>query len=149
MDNTIYRQEHGDLKNGPWEKLYVLSGHWRSDLEFYRDDLLFLHHLIDKYFMWITKSENLGVVKEIKKELFEMNIRNKDLFEKVKKHIIQLGRLVEDPNHKDASIVKTEHEHLEEEISDFVRSFRKNRKEVFKITEYVIDSEHLEQLMQS
>jgi hypothetical protein len=149
MDNTKNSQELDSLMDGPWDELYVLTDHWRSDLEFYRDDLLFLHHLIDRYFMWITKSENLGLVKEIKKEMFDMNTKNKDLLEKVKKHKVQLGRLVENPNHKDAGIIKTEHEHLEEEMASFVKSFRKNRKEVFKITEYIIDSEHLEQIMQS
>lgn len=148
MTDTKYTPQSSMLENGPWEELYVLTGHWKSDLEFYSDDLIFLHHLVDKYFMWITKSENIGLVREIKKELFELNKTNKDLLEKVKKHTIQLGRLVENPNHRDAGIIKTEHEHLEEEMSDFVKSFRKNRKEVFKITEYVIDSEHLEQLMQ-
>lgn len=148
MDTTKNSQEQDFLKNGPWDELYVLTEHWRSDLEFYRDDLLFLHHLIDRYFMWITRSENLGMVKEIKKELIEMSNKNKDLLEKVKKHIIQLGRLVENPGFGDAGIIKTEHEHLEEEMTDFVKSFRKNRKEVFKITEYIIDSEQLEQIMQ-
>lgn len=149
MDNTKNNRETNALKDGPWDELYVLTEHWVSDLEFYREDLRFLHHLIDKYFMWITKSENIGLVKEIKKELLEMNTRNRDLLDKVKKHLMQLGRLVENPNHQDAGIIITEHEHLEEEMSDFVRLFRKNRKEAFKITEYVIDSEHLEQLMQS
>ena len=51
-------------KQRDWQEMYVLSEHWRSDLEFYKDDLLFLHHLVDKYFIWITKSENLELVKK-------------------------------------------------------------------------------------
>ena len=137
------------LKDGPWNELYAITQHWRSDLEFYRDDLRFLHHLIDKYFMWITKPENLLMVRELKAGLLELGKRSTDLLEKAEKHLIQLGNLVEDPNRKDAGVTKTEHEHLEEEMTDFVKSFRKNRKEVFTITEYIIDSEELGDIVHS
>ena len=149
MSSSEYSDETEFLKDGPWDELYVITQYWKSDLEFYRDDLRFLHHLIDKYFMWITKPENLILVKELKKELFELNGRSKDLLEKVAKHRIQLGYLVEDPNKSDAGIIKTEHEHLEEELGTFLKQFRKNRKEVFKITEYIIDSEKLANVMES
>jgi len=147
MSDTKYSQDTEFLKDGPWDELYVLTKHWKSDLEFYQDDLRFLHHLIDKYFMWITKQENLDMVRELKKGLQDMNTKVKDLLDKVGKHCIQLGYLVEDPNSKDAGITKMEHEHLEEEMAQFVKSFRENRKEVFTITEYVIDSEELVNIM--
>ncbi|MGI9550235.1 MAG: hypothetical protein ACR2MT_03470 [Aurantibacter sp.] len=137
------------LKDGPWKELYILTEHWRSDLQFYHDDLRFLHHLIDKYFMWIAKTENLDLVRELKKGLFDLNKKSNDLLEKVNKHLIQLGHVVDDPNIGDAGIIKTEHEHLEEEFADFIKSFRQNRKEVFAITEYVIDSEELANIFES
>ena len=143
MSNTKYDKELDFLNDGPWDELYVLTVHWRSDLEFYRDDLRFLHHLIEKYFMWVSKSENLEMVKELKSGLFNLNVKVKDLLEKVGKHRIQLGQMVENFNKADAGIIRTEHGHLEEEMSEFVKSFRNNRKEVFKITEYIIDSEKL------
>lgn len=136
------------MKDGPWDELYVLTEHWTSDLEFYRDDLRFLHHLIEKYFMWISTSENIEMVKELKKTLYDLKLKVLDLIQKVQKHRIRLGQMVSSFAKKDAGIIKTEHEHLEEEMSALVKSFRSNRKEVFKITEYIIDSEHLEHLMQ-
>ncbi len=149
MNNTKYNEEIDFLKDGPWDELYMLTEHWKSDLEFYRDDLRFLHHLIDKYFIWITKRENLDMVKALKSGLFDMNTKCKDLLEKVNKHRIHLGYSVENSNKADAGVVKTEHEHLEEEIVAFVKSFRENRKEVFAITEHVIDSEKLATIMEN
>ena len=137
------------LKNGFWDELYVLSEHWKSDLEFYSDDLRFLHHLIEKYLMWISKPENLELVKELNKELFDLQKKVKDLLEKVRKHRTRLGYLVENPNHADAGIIKTDHGHLEEEMAQFVKIFRNNRKEVFKITEYIVDSEQIANIMDS
>jgi len=147
MNDTKYNEEIDFLKNGPWDELYVLTAHWKSDLEFYRDDLRFLHHLIDKYFIWITKQENLDMVKELKSGLFEINTKGKDLLDKVNKHRIELGYLVENRSKADTGVVKTEHIHLEEKIAQFVKSFRENRKEIFAITEYVIDSEKLANIM--
>lgn len=149
MSDTNYSEEIDFLKDGPWDELYVLTEYWKSDLEFYKDDLRFLHHLIAKYFMWITKSENLEMVKEMKNGLFDMNVKVNDLLDKVGKHHIRLGYLVENPNHMDAGIIKTEHEHLEEEMAQFVKLFRNNRKEAFRITEYSIDSERLANIMSS
>jgi len=149
MSNTEYSQDTDFLKEVSWDELYVLTQHWKSDLEFYRDDLRFLHHLIDKYFMWLTKTENLELVKELKKGLSDLKIQNVDLMAKVGKHTIQLGNLIENIKKTHAGIVKTEHEHLEEELAAFVKSFRKNRKEVFKITEYVIDNEKLSNIMET
>ena len=66
---------------------------------------------------------------------------------KVGRHGTHLGQMVEDYNKADASIIRTEHEHLEEEVANFVKLFRSNRKEVFAITEFIIDSESLANLM--
>lgn len=149
MKDSKYNHELDFLKNGPWDELYVLTGHWKSDLEFYSDDLRFLHHLIEKYFLWITKTENLDLVKELNFELLQLTIEVNDIKKKVGQHRIRLGDLVENTKKADAGIVISEHEHLEEEMAAFVKSFRKNRQEVFKITEYVIDSEKLADIMDS
>lgn len=137
------------IQQAAWDELYILTEHWKSDLEFYRDDLRFLHLLIDKYFMWITKKENLDLVREIKKNLYNVGKKSDDLLAKVGKHLIQLGRMVENPDARDGGISKMEHEHLEDEIADFVKSFRLNRKEVFTITGYIIDSEQLPHIFES
>jgi hypothetical protein len=149
MNKQTKDSELYSLENGPWNELYVLTEHWKSDIEFYRDDLRFLHHLIEKYFIWITKPENLELVKELQQGLFGLNKKSDDLREKTGKHLIQLGKLVENPNSGNAGVIKTEHEHLEEEITDFVKEFRRNRKEVFVLTEYIIDSEDLVRMMES
>lgn len=134
--------------NTNWEQLYVLTEHWKSDLLFYKDDLRFLHHLIDKYFIWITKAENLAMVKEMKTDLFMLGQTCDDLLEKVGKHMIQIGYLIEKPKRQDAGIFALEHQHLEEELTHFVKTFRNNRREVFAITEYIMDSEAFYSIME-
>jgi len=137
------------IQEANWQQLYVLTQHWKKDLEFYKDDLRFLHGLIDKYFIWITEKENLDSVKKIGINLLTITGKCQDLLEKISKHILQLGVLVENPGKEESRIFRLEHEHLEDEIADFVKLYRENRKEVFTITEYVVDNEKLVHLLET
>jgi len=149
MSNYRNRPKGKYIQEANWEELYILTQYWKSDLEFYKDDLRFLHHLVDKYIIWITKKENLDMVKEIKLNLYHIRRQCKDLVQKIAEHLIHIGHLVENPEKEDADYFKKEHENLEDDISSFVKRFRANRKEVFSITEYIIDSEELPSILNS
>lgn len=130
-----------------WQELYVLTEHWQSDLEFYKDDLRFLHHLIDKYVIWITKSENLEMVKELMLQVYDLKRRCFKMIEQISEHKHNLASLEKDATLEQWELVKESHGIMETGIYKFVKEFRANRKEVFRITEYVIDSEELTNLL--
>jgi hypothetical protein len=72
--NTLRNKPKGNYINKvDWPKLYVLVEHWKSGLEFYTKDLKFLHHWIDKYFMWISKKENIDMLRKIEIELLKID----------------------------------------------------------------------------
>lgn len=142
------RPKGGYIQKANWEELYVLTRYWKKDLEFYKQDLQFLYRLINKYLIWITDEDNDKAVREMTFELQKVKSRSKDLLEKVEMHLSRLGNLVEDPNQETSRLFRIEHEHLEDEIAQFVKNFRKNRKNVFSITEHVIESEKLERMLE-
>ncbi|MGC1516024.1 MAG: hypothetical protein WA810_10655 [Maribacter sp.] len=148
MSNTDHN-EIGFIKDGPWDSLYVLTQHWESDLEFYTDDSRFLYALIDKYFIWVTKSENLDSVKKLMSNLCSLRETIKRLLGKTTQHRVRLGYLVENPKSADTDVIKNDHQRLEAEMADVVKLFRSNRKDIFEITEFIIDSEKLEYLMKA
>lgn len=141
-DDTV--QEHSTC-----QQLYILSGHWKTDLRFYRDDLRFLHHLIDKYFIWITKKEHVDKVLKLKVKLHRLQAKSEDLLQKVLEHQNQLGKCVEMTNGSEEGINIKNHAHLEDEMAAFVKSFRLNRKEVMKLSGYIIDSEALSNILET
>lgn len=124
-----------------WQQIYILTEHWKSDLLFYKDDLKFLDHLIDKYFIWISKKENIDLVRDIELNLLEIYKQSTSLLKRVNKHLHHLAELVDAPYKYDSNLFRREHKQLENDIANYVISFRKNRKETFAITEHVIDSE--------
>lgn len=131
-----------------WEQLYILANHWKSDLEFYKEDLGFLHHLVEKYVIWITLSENLALVKSIESNQQGLKEQAEALLLRVSEHQKQLGQEVARKNRKASPSIMQEHEALEQALAMFVKQFRKNREETFKISEYIIDSESLAHIME-
>ena len=149
MDNSNKSIQQNTIGEVNWQELYILTDHWKSDLNFYKDDLRFLHHLIDKYIIWITKDDNLNMVNDIKKNLFEIRKKSMDLMKEVTTHQRNLGLMVENPVQSSNPQFIEDHEALEDKTSKFVKLFRSNRKEDFNITEYIIDSEELPNILKS
>lgn len=149
MDSSNKSTQHNKIGEVNWQELYILTDHWKSDLNFYKDDLRFLHHLIDKYIIWITKDDNLNLVKNIQKNLFEIRNKSMDLMKEVTTHQGNLGLMVENPVQSSNPQFIDDHEDLEDKMSKFVKLFRSNRKEVFSITEYIIDSEELPNILKN
>jgi hypothetical protein len=146
VSKTSGVQEPG---NPNWEELYFVAKHWRSDLDFYKDELRFLHNLIAKYLIWITKKENLKRVGDIRQKEHHLTLRAEELYQKVSSHLEMAVNIV---NGGEKAVKKeffTTHAELEIEIADFVKSFRESRKEVFIVTEYVLDSEELRNILDS
>lgn len=145
MNDFRYRPKDKYIQDADWDKLYVLTEHWKSDLLFFTDDLRFLHHLIDKYFLWISKKENIDMVQEIEVNLLKIDKQCALLSESVNKHIHHLKELIDNPFVYVSERFRDEHELLEDDLAQFVKDFRNNRREIFKITEYIVKREELEQ----
>ncbi|TYP98997.1 hypothetical protein C7447_102315 [Tenacibaculum adriaticum] len=147
MENFRQRPKGEYTWEAAWSQLYVLTEHWKSDLQFYKDDLRFLHHLINRYFIWMIRKDNVTDVRKIIKNLHELDLQCSELLKHVNTHLSHLGALIEDPFKYDSHEFRKEHGKLEDNITEFVKAFRKNRKETFHITEHVIESEKLGYLL--
>ncbi len=73
MNDFRNRPKYNYIHEADWQKLYLLTELWKSDLLFYKDDLKFLYHLIDKYFLRISKRENIDMVQEIEVNLLKVD----------------------------------------------------------------------------
>lgn len=149
MSKLSTKPSISDYGKSNWEELYFLAKHWKSDLEFYKDDLRFLHNLIEKYLIWITKKENLERVADIRNKEHELTLTCNELHQKVSSHLEMASNLAKGGKDTAKKDFFTTHGELENEIAEFVKTFRQSRKEVFKVTEYVMDSEELRNILDS
>lgn len=141
MKNLSLRPQGDFTWTAEYRELYILTEHWQSDLQFYKGDLHFLHHLIDKYFIWLVNKENLDGMRNIASSLSE-TVKNCDkLLEKTSKHLTHLAELIDDPFKYDSHKFRSEHEELENEIAFFIKKFWKIKKDTFAVSEHVIKKE--------
>ena len=141
MKNT---QQENFVTEYAWQEIFLLTKHWKSDIEFYKDDLKILMKLINKYSIWITKDENLKKVSEIDNGLHKLVKKCKNLAKSIDKHLEHIAVLInDDPFKYDSQKFKDEHVELENKISKFVKKFRKNKKDTFAITEFIVEDEKL------
>ena len=147
MENLRYRPKGNFSQEAEWQQLYILTEHWQSDLQFYKGDLDFLFHLIDKYFLSLIQKENLDEMRGLTKSLSEEIKDCNSLLKKTSSHLTHLSELIDYPFKYDSHQFRSEHEKLEDEIVTFVKKFKKNKKETFAITEQVIKKEMNKRLM--
>lgn len=135
------------LHTASWESLYVLGEHWKSDIQFYKDELRFLTDLIAKYFIWMTREENIADVKKLSADLIHLTDEYKSLGERVDHNLHQLSLLMENAFSQDEQQFRNEHEKLEDDLEEDIKKFRVLKKEIFEFTEHVIDSERIQHLL--
>lgn len=143
MDTYNTDMNKDDLQPKSWDKMYVLVRYWSSDLEFYLEDLNFLNKLINKYSIWIKRNENSIEVSKMTGELQDLMQTGKTLKRKLEEHRGKLAGIIDQKSQDSEVSVTQEHEALENEMAEFVKKFRANRRNVFKVSEKVMDSENL------
>ena len=127
------------IKIANWQELYILTTHWKSDLLFYRDDLKFMRHLIDKYFNRMIKSGNMDAIEHIGLDILEDTHEYDLLLEKVERHLDHLIEVIAEPFKYDTKAFRNEHQDLEDEIALFIKAVRENRRRLFKVTEHILE----------
>jgi hypothetical protein len=63
------------LQSAHWQELHALATHWKSDMNFFEDELRFIDLLIDKYFRALIEQENIAKLKVVASKLGEVKTR--------------------------------------------------------------------------
>jgi predicted nuclease with TOPRIM domain len=127
---------------------YSIAEHWKSELEFFQDELQFLHTLVNKYFIQLIGSEHLDKTKKLVKKFGELEQGLNLLAERNSNYMEHIQELIENPFAHDAHQYREEHSELEKELIAFMKNFRIAKREAFRLTEQVIKSEKSKHLLQ-
>ena len=143
MENLRLRPSKDYISNASWEELHVLTEKWKSDLEFYNFELNFLHKLIDKYYIWLTNDELITEVEAAASKIFAADKSRKTLNIETINHLRHIEEILENEFKFDAQAFRKEHELLENKFANFCKNFQLLKKEVFMLTEQVLDTENV------
>jgi hypothetical protein len=131
-----------------WSELYILTEHWQSDIKFFHYELNFLNILVDKYFTRLmAEEENVSKVKPVAMKLSRIEDRERELDQKITKHLQHIQELMENPSSDNSQKFRDEHVELEIELANFLKDFRATKSEVFGLTEQVLKSEKAKHLL--
>ncbi|MGB5362919.1 MAG: hypothetical protein WBN17_06425 [Aureibaculum sp.] len=136
------------LHSASWDELYTITKHWQSENDFYNYEITFLKKLIDKYFIWMTKKENIAQVRKLVIQLGKLEHEHKDIGKAILKHLNHITEYLENAFSHDEQLFRFEHSVLLQRKDEFTNEFRKIKKEVFEISEEVLDHKKLQLLLE-
>ena len=136
------RPNNDFIHTANWKEIYMLTKHWQSDVEFFAYEIKFLLNLTNKYFIWLTDDQNIETVASVQKDLKRLRKEQKELADNLKTHLNHITALLENAFIYDEHTFKDEHIALENKLTDFTKTFKEVKKQVFKCTEEVLNSEN-------
>lgn len=146
MDLRI-RPKSNYLAEADWQELYQLTEYWKRDVRFYEDELNFLLRLTDRYFLFFVDDEKIWRMQIMVKKLNEAIKKQENLARKIRVHLAYLAGLAENPFAHDAYAFREEHIRLEDELANFTLYVREAKREVFALTEEVMQAEKFRHLL--
>ncbi len=128
--------ESGQLTDLTIEDLNSAVQKWESDLRFYKDDLIFIQHIMDHYISVILLHENLDEIRESTMRLEDLKYRCDGLL----KNIASLRRKMGDSFQEDVNnALLTGYSKLKVRIKGFKSDFKALKVEIFSIADNAIE----------
>ena len=136
MENTTPKS---NLSPGKIQEYYRTTENWISDLLFYRDELKFLQHVVDRYYNIMVKLENLDEMREGVIRLNDLKYRCASLLRAIRKLQKRLSERVKTNNYKDPRTIIASHERTSKKFQTFLRDVRASKREIFSIADEVLE----------
>jgi len=146
MDKLRLRPHGNYIITAPWQELYLLTKHWKSDLTFYNYEINFFIGLVDKNFIWITDKENIIQVQHLVNMLMHLSKEREIIDRNIIKHLNYLRLFLKNDYSHDQQSFRADHIDLENKLMLFAKSLRATKKDVFTISEQILSKEMPESL---
>jgi hypothetical protein len=138
-----------DLVVGDRQSMFALAEHWKSDLDFFLDELNFFRKLLDKYLFVLIEEKRIGNTLHLVTRLKQFEKKRAELEGEVNAQLKELTNLIQNPFAQESQKSVELHSKLEGSIADFVKNFKSLKKEVFTLSEEAMESEKAKHLLGS
>lgn len=129
------------------EELHHESQTWMSTLAFWKEEVDFMLHLVDDHFFYFLSKDKANTlqplllkIRDFKKKVIKAET------EKIERHEMILTRMVQNPENKDESTYRSQHEELAHEMVQLATNFRLVKAELFRMAREVLKEEKYQQL---
>lgn len=114
---------------------YVVGTHWASDLEFFRIETLFLHRLLDDYFVRLLGGGHLKELSRTGNKLLTLEKNEVSVSKSLTEQLKQLELMAEDIIPEDTEELAGRQAKLENEVANITNQYREIKKELFELVE--------------
>ncbi|MBT8384558.1 MAG: hypothetical protein KJO83_02485, partial [Bacteroidia bacterium] len=95
MKESVIGIKSNYLHSASWDELHAITRRWQSENDFYNYEITFLKKLIDKYFIWMTKKDNIAQVRKLVIQLSKLEKRHGDNSNAISKHLNHIALYLE------------------------------------------------------
>lgn len=114
-------------------KLHDQSATWMSEMEFMKDEQIFLEHLLSAHFLDLSTAKLYDPARKLIKKLMDVEKMGNELFDTIQLHNKHLSTLIESSKFKGKKGYKKEHKKIEKDFDTYVLNFKYVKKKIFKI----------------
>ena len=147
MDELRIRPRSNYLQSANWQELYLLTKHWKSDLKFANYEINFFKGLVDKYFIWVKDKDQITQVQHLANILVHLTSELENIDMVITKHLNYIRLFINSNFSRDEEVFRAEHAMLEDKIVGFTNALRETKREIFNLTEEMLNNEKTNQLI--
>ncbi len=111
---------------------------WLSDLEFIKDEQIFLEHLLSSHFLELSTEKLYDPTRKLIKRLIEVKKMGNDLFDTIQLHDKHLSILIESSKNNGKKRFNKEHDRIKKEFENYIFSFKYVKKKIFKMIKEIM-----------
>jgi hypothetical protein len=119
------------------QELFVLTTHWVSDINFFEHEINFLKCLIHSHFLPAVDEKEAEALEFLKDQLIDISEQKNRLKEDIITHQNKLSAILDMNFTREEYSKDRIHATLEGELLDFVKSYRKVKRKLFKAYEEI------------
>jgi hypothetical protein len=137
-----------DLKQFSLEDLHQESQTWLSTIAFWKDEVRFMHNLINKNFVYFFTSDEKGSLNALIKKLTEIEKARLDTLKtKVVNHEKRLFSDLKTHTELDKQNFRKEHLTILKDFYLFQNNYRLIKSELFRVAEKAMKEKNMKQLV--
>lgn len=123
--------ETAEYRLTAWENMFHHAEKIKSNMKFYSTEMSFLHHLLDRYLLWLIEEESLAGVQLLNSKVKAAEQKCTDFITKSESLMTRIGLLIENPFAQDEHRIQESFRHTKEESEAFESELKRLKAEVF------------------
>ncbi|MEZ4991225.1 MAG: hypothetical protein R2824_12465 [Saprospiraceae bacterium] len=146
------KTQTANLVMGYWQyaaldHLHERSRNWLSEIAFWKEEILFMKHLITNHFTFFIDPKRISRTTTLTNQLHVIENDLQTLEENVREHEHHLKEVMQTNSDKLEKEYRKEHGSLENLLDNFVNDFKAGKRAVFKTAEEVLKEERMQRFI--